>query len=59
MLRCPLGDDAGEEAGFAVLELDDLLGGTLADNGLVTPQMVTVPAWERTSILSLRATSWS
>ena len=30
-----LGDDAGEEAGFAVLEGDDLLGGALTDDGLV------------------------
>ncbi len=29
-----LGDDAGEEAGFAVLELDGLLGGALSDDGL-------------------------
>ena len=29
-----LGDDAGEEAGLAVLELDDLIGGALTDDGL-------------------------
>ncbi len=54
-----LGDDAGEEAGFAVLEGDDLLGGALADDGLLNAADGDGLAWESTSIFILRVISRS
>ncbi len=56
---CPAAEDAGEDGGLAVLELDGCSMTRCAMMGSVTPEMVTLPFCVETSIFILSETSRS